>query len=68
MRIVSLRLALRCDPVRMRQILSGYLAWNDEHGSHVVAFKTNPKLDRLRPTQRRRTQRIHARPLEIRKV
>jgi hypothetical protein len=33
--------------VRMRQIVSGYAAWNDEHGNHVVRFKVNPKLDHL---------------------
>jgi non-specific serine/threonine protein kinase len=29
----------------MRQICSGYLAWKDEHGDHVVYFKQNSKLD-----------------------
>lgn len=33
--------------LRMRQIVSGYLAWNDEHGKHVLPFKQNPKLDVL---------------------
>ncbi len=33
--------------IRMRQIVSGYLAWNDDHGSHVLHFKQNPKLDQL---------------------
>jgi SNF2 family DNA or RNA helicase len=32
---------------RMRMIISGYLAWNDEAGSHAVRFKENPKLDGL---------------------
>lgn len=31
--------------LRMRQIISGYLAWDDEHGHHVLPFKHNPKLD-----------------------
>lgn len=31
--------------LRMRQICSGYLAWKDEHGEHVVYFKQNAKLD-----------------------
>jgi SNF2 family DNA or RNA helicase len=33
--------------LRMRQIVSGYLAWKDEHGAHVLHFKKNPKLDGL---------------------
>lgn len=33
--------------VRMRQITSGYLKWEDEYGSHELFFKENPKLDRL---------------------
>lgn len=33
--------------LRMRQITSGYLAWKDGHGDHVVRFKNNPKLDWL---------------------
>lgn len=33
--------------LRMRQIVSGYLAWSDEHGDHVMPFKHNPKLDGL---------------------
>lgn len=33
--------------LRMRQIVSGYLAWHDEHGDHVLPFKHNPKLDAL---------------------
>lgn len=33
--------------LRMRQIISGYLAWKDEHGSHVHHFARNPKLDGL---------------------
>lgn len=31
--------------VRMRQICSGYLAWKDENGDHVLRFAKNPKLD-----------------------
>ena len=31
--------------LRMRQICSGYLAWKDEHGDHLVYFKQNAKLD-----------------------
>jgi len=31
--------------LRMRQISSGYLAWKDEHGDHLLPFKDNPKLD-----------------------
>jgi SNF2 family DNA or RNA helicase len=33
--------------LRMRQIISGYLAWADESGKHVIRFKQNPKLDHL---------------------
>lgn len=33
--------------LRMRQIVSGYLAWNDGHGKHLLPFKQNPKLDAL---------------------
>lgn len=33
--------------LRMRQIVSGYLAWKDEHGDHILPFKHNPKLDAL---------------------
>jgi len=33
--------------IRMRQIVSGYLAWNDEHGDHLIHFKHNPKLEGL---------------------
>mgnify|MGYP000488193145 CR=1 FL=1 len=33
--------------IRMRQIIAGYLAWNDARGSHVVRFKENPKLEAL---------------------
>lgn len=29
---------------RMRQIVSGYLTWKDEHGEHTVRFEENPKL------------------------
>lgn len=41
--------------IRMRQITSGYLKWNDAHGDHLIYFKDNPKLadleDRLRSMQ-----------------
>jgi superfamily II DNA or RNA helicase len=30
---------------RMRQITSGYRAWKDEYGEHLVRFKQNPKLE-----------------------
>jgi SNF2 family DNA or RNA helicase len=33
--------------LRMRQIISGYLKWSDEHGDHTLHFKQNPKLDGL---------------------
>lgn len=33
--------------VRMRQICSGYLAWRDENGEHLIRFAQNPKLDDL---------------------
>jgi hypothetical protein len=33
--------------LRMRQICSGYLNWKDEHGDHLIYFKSNPKLDAL---------------------
>lgn len=33
--------------VRMRQIVSGYAAWSDDLGKHVVRLKLNPKLDHL---------------------
>lgn len=33
--------------LRMRQIVSGYLAWKDGNGDHVLYFKHNPKLDGL---------------------
>lgn len=33
--------------LRMRQIISGYIAWTDEHGKHVQRFTKNPKLDGL---------------------
>jgi len=33
--------------LRMRQICSGYLAWKDEHGDHLLHFKRNPKMDQL---------------------
>lgn len=39
--------ALEAPWIRMRQILAGYLAWNDARGSHVVRFKDNPKLAAL---------------------
>ena len=32
---------------RMRQIISGYLAWKDDLGDHVLYFKENPKLQGL---------------------
>lgn len=38
---------LEANWLRMRQIVSGYLAWKDEHGDHVLRFKKNPKLDGL---------------------
>ena len=31
--------------LRLRQIIAGYLAWEDEYGKHVLPFKHNPKLD-----------------------
>lgn len=31
--------------VRMRQICSGYVAWKDDNGEHVLHFKENPKLN-----------------------
>lgn len=33
--------------LRMRQIVSGYLVWKDEHGEHIKYFKENPKLEDL---------------------
>lgn len=33
--------------LRMRQIVSGYLAWKDEFGKHLLPFKHNPKMDQL---------------------
>jgi SNF2 family DNA or RNA helicase len=33
--------------IRMRQITSGYLEWNDEHGKHTVEFPENPKMQAL---------------------
>lgn len=33
--------------IRMRQITSGYLAWKDELGDHILHFKQNPKLEGL---------------------
>lgn len=39
--------ALEANWLRMRQIISGYLAWSDDHGDHVLHFKHNPKLDAL---------------------
>jgi len=33
--------------IRMRQISSGYLAWKDDLGDHVLRFKHNPKLEGL---------------------
>lgn len=31
--------------LRMRQIISGYRAWNDDYGSHFLPFDQNPKMD-----------------------
>lgn len=39
--------ALDAQWLRMRQIASGYLAWKDDNGAHVIRFKENPKLDWL---------------------
>lgn len=36
--------------LRMRQIVSGYLRWNDDYGEHFVPFDENPKLDLLEAT------------------
>lgn len=33
--------------LRMRQITSGYLVWEDDHGQHIQHFKENPKLEDL---------------------
>lgn len=33
--------------LRMRQIVSGYLVWKDEHGEHIKYFDENPKLEAL---------------------
>lgn len=33
--------------VKLRQIVSGYLSWKDEHGPHLLRFKENPKLEDL---------------------
>lgn len=33
--------------IRMRQIISGYLVWEDDHGRHNIAFKQNEKLEQL---------------------
>lgn len=33
--------------LRMRQIASGYQAWTDDHGAHVVRLDVNPKLQDL---------------------
>lgn len=38
---------LKAPWIRMRQIIAGYLAWNDAAGAHTVRFKYNPKLDAL---------------------
>lgn len=38
---------LEANWLRMRQIISGYLAWKDDTGDHVLHFKHNPKLDGL---------------------
>ncbi len=32
---------------RMRQVVSGYLAWKDDLGNHTLYFKENPKLQGL---------------------
>lgn len=39
--------ALEAQWLRMRQIVSGYLAWSDGMGDHILRFKINPKLDLL---------------------
>ena len=39
--------ALGAPWLRMRQITSGYLRWDDEHGQHKIHFKQNPKLDMM---------------------
>lgn len=36
--------------VKMRQITSGYLAWKDDYGDHLIHFKNNPKLDWIEST------------------
>ncbi len=33
--------------LKMRQICSGYVAWKDDHGKHVVRIKNNPKMEAL---------------------
>lgn len=33
--------------LRMRQITSGYLEWDDDHGHHLIQFQQQPKLDEL---------------------
>lgn len=33
--------------IRMRQIVSGYLKWSDEHGPQKLVFADNPKLNAL---------------------
>lgn len=33
--------------IRMRQIVAGYLDWNDEYGHHHIEFKHNPKIEAL---------------------
>lgn len=39
--------AMEAPWIRMRQITSGYLKWNDTYGDHLIQFKHNPKLDAL---------------------
>lgn len=38
---------LKAPWIRMRMILSGYLAWNDDEGSHLIHFKRNPKMEEM---------------------
>lgn len=38
---------LKAPWTRMRQIASGYLAWKDENGDHLLPFERNPKLEAL---------------------
>lgn len=32
---------------KLRQVASGYLAWEDKNGAHLIRFKDNPKLHSL---------------------